>query len=81
MKTDLWNDKKFLQKRISEQIKYLADLHLKSLDNKVNEEIYYKLQESAVFQLKRYETRWKELNEIETYERVADTANFIGWKK
>lgn len=78
VKTDLWNDKNFCQKRISEQISYLAGLHLRSLEEKIDVDRYKELQESARFQLKRFENRWTELNERETIERLSDTANFIG---
>lgn len=72
------NEKEFCQKRISEQIKYLVALHLRSLEGTIDEVRYKELQDSAVFQLKIFENRWQELNTRETYARLADTANFIG---
>lgn len=59
---ELWNDKRFIQKRKNEQIIYLFELQKRIWGHHISEERYELLLPSAESQLKKFENRLKELN-------------------
>lgn len=75
---NLWNDKNFCQRRINEQYDYLDDLVDKYEEEKITNDRFMELRDTAIFVLRKFQDRWQYLNEKETIERLSDTANFIG---
>ena len=59
---ELWNDKKFIEKRIREQMEYESIISWKEDSGEMNIERYREIMPSIIFQYDKFVKRLKELN-------------------